>query len=66
VKDGLKANTVSSIYEDFEGDIWVATKGGGINKFRDGALTTFSESEGALQLNLNFSRIFIKQSGFIF
>jgi signal transduction histidine kinase/CheY-like chemotaxis protein/ligand-binding sensor domain-containing protein len=50
--DGTDHNPVSSIFEDNEGDIWVATKGGGITKYRDGAVTTFTTKEGLSHNNV--------------
>lgn len=43
--DGLSGNTVSSIFEDREGNIWVATLSG-LDRFRDLAVTTISTKQG--------------------
>jgi signal transduction histidine kinase/ligand-binding sensor domain-containing protein len=43
--DGLSSDVVSNIYEDIEGNIWVATSKG-IDRFRDVAVATFSATEG--------------------
>ncbi len=43
--DGLSGNTVSSMFEDREGDIWVATLSG-LDRFRDLAVTTVSVKQG--------------------
>ena len=43
--DGLTSDSVSSIFEDHEGDVWVTTSKG-LDKFRDLAVATYSTSEG--------------------
>src|SRR5260370_368627 len=43
--DGLSGNDVSSLFEDREGNIWVATLDG-LDRFRGLAVTTFSVKEG--------------------
>ncbi|HMD98431.1 MAG TPA: two-component regulator propeller domain-containing protein [Terriglobia bacterium] len=43
--NGLSSDTVSSIFEDHEGDIWVATLSG-LDRFRDLAVTTISVKQG--------------------
>jgi PAS domain S-box-containing protein len=43
--DGLSGDLVSSLFEDREGDIWVATLGG-LDRFRNYAVTTYAEREG--------------------
>jgi signal transduction histidine kinase/ligand-binding sensor domain-containing protein len=43
--DGLSSNTVSSIFEDREGNIWVATVSG-LDRFHDLAVTIVSEKQG--------------------
>ena len=44
-KDGLTSNTVLSIFEDREGDIWVATSAG-LDRFRDYPVPTISNKQG--------------------
>ncbi len=39
--DGLSGDTISSLFEDREGDVWVATTGG-LDRFRDLPITTIS------------------------
>jgi len=43
--DGLSGNDVSSLFEDREGNIWVATLDG-LDRFRGLAVTTFSVKQG--------------------
>ena len=43
--DGLSSDTVLDLFEDREGDIWVASEGG-IDRFRDTAVETFSTRSG--------------------
>jgi signal transduction histidine kinase len=43
--DGLSSNTVSDMFEDREGNIWVATVGG-LDRFRNLAVTTVSVKQG--------------------
>lgn len=43
--DGLSSDVISNIYEDIEGNIWVATSKG-IDRFRDVAIARFSATEG--------------------
>jgi PAS domain S-box-containing protein len=44
-KDGLSSNTVYGLYQDHEGNIWVATSQG-IDYFRDIPVVSFSMAEG--------------------
>jgi len=44
-EDGLSSNSVFQIFQDSEGDIWVAT-GEGIDHFRDLAILTYSSLQG--------------------
>lgn len=43
--DGLSGESVNSIFEDREGNIWVATVSG-LDRFRDFAVVSFNENEG--------------------
>jgi signal transduction histidine kinase/ligand-binding sensor domain-containing protein len=45
VSDGLSGNDVASLFEDREGNIWVATDGG-LDMFRDTALTSYTTRQG--------------------
>ena len=44
-QDGLSGNSIQRIFQDREGDIWVAT-GEGIDDFRDLPIVTYSSIEG--------------------
>ena len=44
-ENGLSGGTVNGLFEDHEGDIWVATQGG-VDCFRDIAVTVYSSNEG--------------------
>ena len=43
--DGLSGDEVGSLFEDREGDVWVATVNG-LDRFRDFAIATFSVKQG--------------------
>ena len=43
--DGLSGDDVSSLFEDHEGNIWVATEGG-LDRFRDLAIPTLDSKQG--------------------
>src|SRR5262245_11294943 len=43
--DGLSGNSINALYEDREGDVWVATNGG-LDRFREVAVTAFSTKQG--------------------
>jgi signal transduction histidine kinase len=43
--DGLSGDQVTSLFEDREGDIWVATVGG-LDRFRTYAVATYAQHEG--------------------
>jgi len=43
--DGLSSDNISSIFEDHEGNIWVATAGG-IDRFRESAVVQYSVKQG--------------------
>lgn len=43
--DGLSGNTIYSIFEDREGNVWVCTSQG-LDRFRDVKIATFSSREG--------------------
>ena len=43
--DGLSGDTIFALFEDREGNIWVATTGG-IDRFRDFAVPSMSSKQG--------------------
>src|SRR5580700_6965163 len=43
--DGLSGDLVTSLFEDREGDVWVASLGG-LDRFRNYAVTTYAQHEG--------------------
>jgi ligand-binding sensor domain-containing protein len=49
--DGLSDNTPGTIFEDREGNIWVATEGG-LDRFRDYAVPTVSVKQGLTTTNV--------------
>ncbi len=44
--DGLSADTLFSLYIDPQGTIWAGTYGAGLNRIRDGQITTYGRREG--------------------
>lgn len=44
-KEGLSHNEVRFVHEDVEGVLWVATYGGGINRFKDEKFFAFNQSK---------------------
>ncbi|MCU0462177.1 MAG: SpoIIE family protein phosphatase [Bacteroidales bacterium] len=53
VRDGLAGNFVSYITEDYRGNVWVGTWGGGITLFYDEKLRTFNKSNGLETLTVH-------------
>jgi ligand-binding sensor domain-containing protein len=49
--DGLSGNWVQSLFEDREGNIWVATRDG-IDRFREYAIPTISVKQGLSSKNV--------------
>jgi signal transduction histidine kinase len=47
-KDGLSNDAVISLYEDSDGTLWIGTNGGGLNRMKDGKLTSYTTSNGLL------------------
>jgi PAS domain S-box-containing protein len=45
-KQGLSSNSVYDIHQDSAGTLWVATYGGGLNRFRDGRFKPVSTQDG--------------------
>jgi len=44
--NGLSMNAVQAIADDPEGNLWLGTDGGGIDRFKDGRFTWFSKTNG--------------------
>lgn len=44
--DGLAAGPADALCEDLEGNLWVGSSSGGINKFSDGKFTAYTVREG--------------------
>jgi PAS domain S-box-containing protein len=49
--DGLSDENVTALFEDREGNFWVATEGG-LDRFHDSAVTTFSVKQGLSSANV--------------
>ncbi len=45
-KQGLSSNSVYDIHQDSTGTLWVATYGGGLNRFRDGRFKAITAQDG--------------------
>lgn len=52
MKNGLSGNTIESIFEDREGNLWVQTESG-VDMFRDTPVVNFSPGEGLFAANMN-------------
>jgi signal transduction histidine kinase/streptogramin lyase len=46
VRDGMSANFVRAIAEDLNGNLWIGTEGGGLNRLREGRFTAFTHADG--------------------
>src|SRR5207247_5743129 len=44
-RDGLSSSTIQAIADDGDGNLWVGTQGGGLNRLRDGQFTAFRKQE---------------------
>ncbi len=62
-RDGLSANAVQAIVEDAEGDLWIGTAGGGLNRFRGGKFTCFNKTNGLPSDNV--SSLYADEEGVI-
>jgi len=45
-KQGLSSNSVYDIHQDSSGTLWIATYGGGLNRFRDGRFKAITTKDG--------------------
>lgn len=59
--DGLSGESVSFVYEDREGNLWVSTEGG-VDLFRNTVVLTYSQSEG---MGVNPDTVFASRDGTI-
>jgi len=46
VKEGLSHDYVRGIYEDEQRCLWIGTRGGGLNRFKDGKFTVYTTRDG--------------------
>ena len=44
--DGLSDNHIMTIYEDLDGNLWVGTNRGGIDRLSNGKRTSFTKYDG--------------------
>ncbi|MBL9145127.1 MAG: PAS domain S-box protein [Verrucomicrobiaceae bacterium] len=44
--DGLKGLHVSSLIDDGQGGLWIATRGGGLSRWRNGVISTLTAADG--------------------
>lgn len=44
--DKLSSNLIRAIADDAEGNLWIGTERGGLNRFRDGKFTAFQQTNG--------------------
>jgi len=42
----IKNNYIMTLYEDRKGNLWIGTRGGGLNRLRDGKFKSFTTKEG--------------------
>lgn len=42
----LRRNDITALYEDRSGALWIATRGGGLARLKDGKMQTFTEQDG--------------------
>jgi ligand-binding sensor domain-containing protein/signal transduction histidine kinase len=47
-RDGLSADAVRALADDAEGNLWIGTDRGGLNRLRDGRVTVFRKRDGGL------------------
>lgn len=60
-RDGLSADAVRAIADDAEGNLWVGTERGGLNRLRDGQFSAVSIQPGAA--NEDISALFMDATG---
>jgi ligand-binding sensor domain-containing protein len=50
--EGLSSNQIRSLYQDFDGTLWIGTSGGGLAMFRNGVFQSYSARDGLLSDNI--------------
>ncbi len=45
-QDGLLSNIILALHESTNGDIWIGSFAGGLNRWRDGEMTSYSKAQG--------------------
>jgi ligand-binding sensor domain-containing protein/signal transduction histidine kinase len=45
-RDGLSADEVRAIVDDPEGNLWIGTKGGGLNRLQNGRFSSYHKADG--------------------
>ncbi|HCV44130.1 MAG TPA: hypothetical protein DGH68_11650, partial [Bacteroidetes bacterium] len=52
MQDGLSTNAIRSMYEDEDGTMWFGSFGRGLNRFKDGKFTAYSQEKGLFDDNV--------------
>lgn len=55
LKDGLSSYNTQTRVQDGQGNLWLGTEDGGINKFRDGKFTVYRKKDGLPSDNIRIS-----------
>ena len=63
-RDGLGSDVVRAIAEDREGNLWLGTGGGGLNRLQDGKFTVFRKQERGLPSD-DVSSVFVDGDGVV-
>src|SRR3954471_1085482 len=42
----IRHNDIWKLLDDHDGNLWIATRGGGLTRYRDGVFTNFSKDQG--------------------
>lgn len=50
--EGVPSVPVRALCEDHEGSLWIGTYGGGLSRWRDGRMVTFTEEQGLPNVNV--------------
>lgn len=51
--DALLGNQIRSLYQDFDGSLWIGSFGSGLIRFRDGVFTRYAARDGLLSDNIS-------------